>query len=154
MISQIPKLVGVYHFIGDTLFGIYRILSLITDTLDYNAYSGLCAASSILPYYLTSYLNTVNRVNLKSPISQVPKLFTIYRLLGLIGDTWDYSLYIKGYVQQVPFSHNIEQSTQAFWYRIRQIHFLWKMFKKKTTEYFLKFLFLFESTILPFNNGK
>ena len=25
---------------------------------------------------------------------------------------------------------------------------------KKTTEYFLKFLFLFESTILPFNNGK
>ena len=26
--------------------------------------------------------------------------------------------------------------------------------KKKTTEYFLKFLFLFESTILPVNNGK
>ena len=25
---------------------------------------------------------------------------------------------------------------------------------KKTTEYFLKFLFLFESTILPINNGK
>ena len=25
---------------------------------------------------------------------------------------------------------------------------------KKTTEYFLKFLFLFKSTILPVNNGK
>ena len=25
---------------------------------------------------------------------------------------------------------------------------------KKTTEYFLKFLFLFENTILPVNNGK
>ena len=25
---------------------------------------------------------------------------------------------------------------------------------KKTTEYFLKFLFLFESTVLPLNNGK
>ena len=25
---------------------------------------------------------------------------------------------------------------------------------KKTTEYFLKFIFLFESTMLPVNNGK
>ena len=32
--------------------------------------------------------------------------------------------------------------------------FFGKCFKKKTTEYFLKFLFLFESTILPINNEK
>ena len=38
-------------------------------------------------------------------------------------------------------------------YRVRKIPFFWKMLKK-TTEYFLKLLFLFESTILPFNNGK
>ena len=31
--------------------------------------------------------------------------------------------------------------------------FFWKMLKK-TTEYFLKFLILFGSTILPVNNGK
>ena len=39
-------------------------------------------------------------------------------------------------------------------YRVRQIPFLFfeKCFKK-TTEYFLKFLFLFASTILPVNNG-
>ena len=40
-------------------------------------------------------------------------------------------------------------------YRLRQIRlFFEKCFKKKTTEYFLKFLCLFESTILPVNNGK
>ena len=38
-------------------------------------------------------------------------------------------------------------------YRVRQIPFFEKCFKK-TTKYFLKFLFLFESTILPVNNGK
>ena len=40
-------------------------------------------------------------------------------------------------------------------YRVRQIPlFYGKCFKRKTTEYFLKFLFLFESTILSVNNGK
>ena len=33
------------------------------------------------------------------------------------------------------------------YYRVHQITFFWKILKKKTTEYFLKFLFLFESTI-------
>ena len=32
--------------------------------------------------------------------------------------------------------------------------FFGKCFKTKLLEYFLKFLFLFESTILPVNNGK
>ena len=32
-------------------------------------------------------------------------------------------------------------------------NFFCKCFKK-TTKYFLKFLFLFENTILPINNGK
>ena len=32
--------------------------------------------------------------------------------------------------------------------------FFGKSLKKQTTEYLLKFLFLFESTILPVNNGK
>ena len=35
---------------------------------------------------------------------------------------------------------------------VRQVPFSGKCFKK-TTEYFLKFLFLFESTILSVNNG-
>ena len=40
-------------------------------------------------------------------------------------------------------------------YKVHQITFcFWKMIKKKTTEYFLKFLFLFESTILSVRNGK
>ena len=34
------------------------------------------------------------------------------------------------------------------------IFFFLENAKKETPEYFLKFLFLFESTILPFNNGK
>ena len=34
-------------------------------------------------------------------------------------------------------------------HRVRQITFLLENALKKTTEYFLKFLFLFESTILP-----
>ena len=38
-------------------------------------------------------------------------------------------------------------------YRVRQITFFWKMLWKNT-EYFLKFRFLFESTILPVKNGK
>ena len=37
-------------------------------------------------------------------------------------------------------------------YRVRQIFFFGKCFKK-TTEYILPFLFLFESTIHPVNNG-
>ena len=36
-------------------------------------------------------------------------------------------------------------------YRIRQIPFI---FEKKSTEYFLQLLFLFENTILPVNNRK
>ena len=42
----------------------------------------------------------------------------------------------------------------GFLYRVRQITFSFLKCYKKTTEYFLKFLFLFESTILPVNNGK
>ena len=34
------------------------------------------------------------------------------------------------------------------------IFFILENALKKTTEYFLKFNFLFESTILPVNNGK
>ena len=37
---------------------------------------------------------------------------------------------------------------------ITQIAFFLENALKKTTEYFPKFLFLFESTIFPFNNGK
>ena len=39
-------------------------------------------------------------------------------------------------------------------YRVRQIPFFIEYALKKTTEHFLKFLFLFESPILPVNNGK
>ena len=39
-------------------------------------------------------------------------------------------------------------------YRVRQIPFILENASKKTTKYFLKFLFLFESIILPVNNGK
>ena len=39
-------------------------------------------------------------------------------------------------------------------YRVRQILFFLENALKKTTEYFLKFLSLFESTIIPANNGK
>ena len=46
-----------------------------------------------------------NRVNFKSPISRVPKLFGIHFLLGLIGNTLAYNLYIVVYLQQVPFSY-------------------------------------------------
>ena len=51
----------------------------------------------------------------------------------------------------------IEGSEQSKWdikYRVRQITFSFLKCYKKTTEYFLKFLFLFESIILPVNNGK
>ena len=37
---------------------------------------------------------------------------------------------------------------------IRQFPFFFENALKKTTEYFLKFLFLFQSTILSINNGK
>ena len=50
-----------------------------------------------------------------------------------------------------------EDETNYFYkfYRVRQIPlFFWKMLKNKTTEYFLKFSFLFESTIPMFNNAK
>ena len=36
----------------------------------------------------------------------------------------------------------------------KHLFFFFEKCFKKTTEVFLKFLFLFESTILPFNNGK
>ena len=39
-------------------------------------------------------------------------------------------------------------------YRQTPFFFLENSLKKKTTEYFFKFLFLFETTILPVNNGK
>ena len=39
-------------------------------------------------------------------------------------------------------------------YRVRQKPFFLENDLKKTTKYFLKFLSLFESTILPVNNGK
>ena len=43
---------------------------------------------------------------------------------------------------------------QIFNYRVRQIPFFLENAFKKTTKYFLKFLFLFESTIFPINNEK
>ena len=39
-------------------------------------------------------------------------------------------------------------------YRVRQITFCLENALKKSTEYFLKFLLLFESAILPVNNEK
>ena len=39
-------------------------------------------------------------------------------------------------------------------YRVRQISFFLENALKATTEYFLKFLYLFESTILSVNNEK
>ena len=47
-----------------------------------------------------------------------------------------------------------ELTIQILIYRVRQITFSFLKYYKKTTEYFLKFLSLFESTILPVNNGK
>ena len=38
--------------------------------------------------------------------------------------------------------------------RVRHIPFFLENTLKKTTKYFHKFVFLFESTILPVNNGK
>ena len=53
------------------------------------------------------------------------------------------------------FKCNIQNlvAFRRFNYRVRQILFLENALKKPA-EYFLKFLFLFESTILPVNNGK
>ena len=62
------------------------------------------------------YPDTVNLGNNWSPISQVRILFGIYHLLGFISDTLSYNLYIIGYLQQIPFSHNINHPTQTFWY--------------------------------------
>ena len=44
---------------------------------------------------------------------------------------------------------------KVIFYRVRQIPFFFlENALKKTTEYFLKFFFLFECTILPVNNEK
>ena len=52
------------------------------------------------------------------------------------------------------FNFTIYKYFKIIIYRIRQITFFLENAFKKTTEYFLKFLFLFESTILPVNNEK
>ena len=99
-ISQVPILFGIYHLLG-----------FIRDTLAYNLYVVGYVQQVRFSHNIdhpTSYLDTVNIGNIRSPISQVPKLFGIYHLLGFIRGTLDYNLYIVGYVQQVPFSHNID----------------------------------------------
>ena len=42
----------------------------------------------------------------------------------------------------------------AIHYRVRQIPFFLENALKETINHFLKFLFLFESAILPVNNGE
>ena len=51
------------------------------------------------------------------------------------------------------FAINNQKFEKFFNYRVRQISFFGKWFIK-ATEYFLKFISLFESTILAVNNGK
>ena len=47
---------------------------------------------------------------------------------------------------QFPLKHNVHTASAKYLFL--------NALKKKTTEYFLKFNFLFESTLLPVNNGK
>ena len=107
-ISQVPKLFEIYHLLG-----------FIRDTLGYNLYIVRYVQQVSFFHNIhhpSSYLDTVNIVNIWRPISQVPKLFGIYHLLGFIRDTLSYNLYIEGYMQQDPFFHNIHHPTQTFCY--------------------------------------
>ena len=59
----------------------------------------------------------------------------------------------RNYHFNVKSEHKNEYNKdQNVFYRVRQIIFFLENALKKTTEYFLKFLFLFK--ILPVNNGK
>ena len=58
-------------------------------------------------HHPSSYPDFVNIDNIWSRITQVLKLFGIYHWLGIIRGTLGYSMYLMGYVQQVPFFHNI-----------------------------------------------
>ena len=53
-------------------------------------------ASDIL---LLFHLAAVNTANFSKPISQVPTLFKIHHLLGVIRDTFSYNLYTELYLQ-------------------------------------------------------
>ena len=66
------------------------------------------------------YPDTVNIGNIWSPTSQVPKLFGIHHLLGLIRNTLGYNLYMVRYLKLVPFLHNIHYPIQIF---LKQILF-------------------------------
>ena len=76
----------------------------------------------------SSHPDIVNIINIWSPLSQVRKLFGIYHLLGLIRGPPDYNLYTVGYVQQVPFFHNIHHPNQKFW-----LIFLSKFFNSRNS---------------------
>ena len=73
---------------------------------------------------------------------------------------WNIAISVFIYTSQPTSQSNgsnhqfLKKIITVFKYRVRQITFSFLKCYKKTTEYFLKFLFLFESTILPVNNGK
>ena len=73
---------------------------------------------------------------------------------------WIKNYYVKYLLAILPFCSTFHWLKHILCFmsarsrRIRQITFFLENTLKKTTEYFLKFLFLFESTILPVNNAK
>ena len=94
-------------------------LCLIYPTLSYNLY--IVRYMQQIPFFrnihhTSSCTDTVNTGNFWSSISQFPKLFLIYHLLGFIRDTLHHKLYIVGYMQQVPFFHNNHHPPQRLWY--------------------------------------
>ena len=101
--SQVPTLFGIYHL-------------FIRAILGYNLY--IVGYVHQVPFchnvhHSSSYPESVNSGYFWSPLSQAPKLFGIYHLLGFIRDTLGYNLYIVGHVQHVTFSHNIYHSTKT-----------------------------------------
>ena len=80
----------------------------------------------------------------KSSFNEMTYIKNITRLLDYLNNNY-------GNLYPILSNHDSISSQE---YKLRQIPFsLGKCFKK-TAEYFLKFLFLFESLILPVNNGK
>ena len=100
-----PKYLKFQNYLGYTTYWV-----LWEATLSYNVYIvGYVQQVSFLHniHHPPSYPGTVNIGNIWNPISQVLKLLGIYHLLGFIRGTLGYNLNIVGYVQLVPFFHNI-----------------------------------------------
>ena len=77
----------------------------------------------------------------------------ITNVCGLIFNVQRFPIHNYFFQVTLPIMH---YNTVCFkLYRVRQIpcFFFLENALKKTTEYFLKFIFLFESTILPVNSG-